>query len=334
MNVWKLSAAKKLERTEAENPLPEEGKVRIRVTKLMFNGTDAALYEGAVRCKYPLVPGRYAVGLVAEGSSVGFLPKGTRVLLHSFVAAPDTGTAKKDFSEDDILLCGRTADGYMRDLLYLAPQNFTPLPDAVSDEKALLLHHVALAKAAVDKLGAGKGQHIAVIGANLLGILICQLLIYQQTAPILIDTDAARLEFARTCGVYYTMQADEHLVDGVAAVTGGRLASGAVYVTSAQRNDPSLPFGVCAAGANVVMCGSREDFSVSFAQPFRKQLSVYCVSGRSENLEAAINLMVSGAVDLSPFTFRQTKADGLDAFLAGYAEAKRGFGELDVVTLI
>ena len=43
MNVWKLSAAKKLERTEAENPLPEEGKVRIRVTKLMFNGTDAAL---------------------------------------------------------------------------------------------------------------------------------------------------------------------------------------------------------------------------------------------------------------------------------------------------
>ena len=40
MNVWKFATAKKLVRCEEENPAPEEGKVRIRVTKLMLNGTD------------------------------------------------------------------------------------------------------------------------------------------------------------------------------------------------------------------------------------------------------------------------------------------------------
>ena len=335
MNVWKITAANKLAKTEEAPPAPEEGKVRIRVTKLFLNGTDAALFDGTIRCKYPLIPGRYAVGLVAEGSAVNYLPKGTRVLLHATVPAPDTGTAKKDFSVSDELICGRTADGYMRDLLYLSPRDFTPLPESVSDEHALLLHHVALAKAAADKLGVKKGQHIAVVGANILGILLCQLLIYQQAAPILIDADAARLEFARSCGIYYTMQTDENLLDNIASLTGGRLVSGAVYVTSARRNEPSIPFSVCAKGANVVLCGSRDDFDVNFSEPFRKEISVYCVSGRSENLEASINLIIRGAVDVTPFSFRTVRADDTEAFLRDYARSyDHDFKEINVVTLI
>lgn len=334
MNVWKLTAAKKLELFEAENPAPEEGKVRIRVTKLMLNGTDAAIYGGKAVEGYPLIPGRYAVGVVAEGGAVG-MPKGTRVLLHATLPSPDTGTEKKDFSESDCLFCGRTSDGYMRDLLYLSPRDFTPLPDSVSDEKALLLHHVAIAKATIDKLAVKKGQHVAVVGANVLGIMLCQLLIYQQTAPILIDTDRARLEFARVCGIYYTMESDERLLENIASVTGGRLAGGAAYVTSTRRNDSTLPFSVCARGSNVVLCGSREDVTVDLTVPFRKQLSLFCVSGRSENLEASVNLMVSGAIDLSNFSFRTIKPEGAEPLLRDYFSTnERDFKEINVLTLI
>ena len=160
--------------------------------------------------------------MVAEDGGVSYLPKGTRVLLHAVIDAPDYGHKAKNFAEDDFLLCGRTADGYLRDLVNLPPENVTALPDSVSDEKALLLHHVALAKAAADKLGVKKGQHVAVVGANLLGILLCQLLIYQQAAPILIDAEPERLEFAKSCGIYYTMAADENLLNNVANVTGGQ----------------------------------------------------------------------------------------------------------------
>ena len=335
MNVWKLTAPGKLEHSETENPAREEGKVRVRITKLFFNGTDAALYSGALPARYPLIPGRYAVGLVAEEGGVSYLPKGTRVLLHAVTDAPDTGTRAKDFSEDDFLLSGRTTDGFLRDLVNLPPEDVTPLPDSVGDGKALLLHHVALAKAAADKLGVKKGQHVTVVGANLLGLLLCQILIYQQAAPILIDAEPERLEFAKTCGIYYTMAADEHLLENVANVTGGRLVSGAVYLASTYRNDPALPFSVCAPHANVVFCGFGEKFSVDFSLPFRKQLSVYCVTHRSDNLEAAINLIVSGAVDFSAFEFLTQKSDRIEAILKDHpVGATQNLKQINTVTLI
>lgn len=335
MNVWKLTAPGKIECTQAENPAREEGKVRVRVTRVFLNGTDAAIFNGAVGTRRPLIPGRYAVGMVAEEGSVSYLPKGTRVLLHAVVDAPDTGTMPKDFSEDDFLLCGRTTDGFLRDLVNLSPENVTALPDSVNDEKALLLHHVALAKAAADKLGVRKGQHVAVVGANLLGILLCQLLIYQQAAPILIDDEPERLEFAKSCGIYYTMAADETLLGNVANVTGGRLVSGAVYLASSARNDPAIPFSVCAQHANVVLCGFGEKLSIDFAVPFRKQLSVFCVTHRSDNLEAAINLIVSGAVDVSAFDFRTLKPEALESLLSdGLNASARRLGTINTVSLL
>ena len=334
MNVWKLVSAGVLEHMETENPAREEKKVRVRVTKVLVNGTDNAIFNGTLKVRCPLIPGRYAVGMVAE-DGVPHLPKGTRLLLHSVIDAPDTGTTPKDFTEDEFLLCGRTTDGYMRDLISIPPEQFTVLPDSLHDENALLMHHVALAKAAADKLGVVKGQHVAVIGANLLGILLCQLLIYQQAAPILIDAEPERLEFARSCGVYYTIAAnDAELLQKVASITGGRLVSGAVYMTAALRNDVNAAFSLCAQHANVVLCGFGDGIRLSAAVPFRKQLAVYCVSHRSDNLESAINLAVRGAVDVSAFRFRTVKAEDSAGLLELYrAEPERKLGEINLVSL-
>ena len=182
MNVWKLTGAGKLIHGEAALPEHEEGKLRVRVTKVMVNGLDAAIYSGRSDVKYPIIPGRYAVGMVSEDGD-GYFPRGTRVLLHTF---------------------------RLSDFVSVSPRDMTALPDSVSDRSALLLHHVALAKAISDSLDAAKGKHIAVVGANLTGILLCQLLIYQQAAPILVDASESNIAFARKCGIYYAMTADEH----------------------------------------------------------------------------------------------------------------------------
>ena len=127
----------------------------------------------------------------------------------------------------------------------------------------------------------------------------------------------------------------EHLLENVANVTGGRLVSGAVYLASTYRNDPALPFSVCAPHANVVFCGFGEKFSVDFSLPFRKQLSVYCVTHRSDNLEAAINLIVSGAVDFSAFEFLTQKSDRIEAILKDHpVGATQNLKQINTVTLI
>ncbi len=335
MNVWKLTAAKKLQKTEA--PLPEagDGKIRVRVAKVLLGYLDAALYHGAFRTKYPIIPGRHAVGFVTEGSNPLY-PKGTRVLLHAFRPVPEDTTEKRDFALDDFYALGQTADGFLSDFVLVSPDDFTPLPVSVSDERGLLLHHVAAAKEICDRLGAQKGQHIAVVGADLMGILICQLLIYQQAAPILVDANESRLAFARTCGVYYTVPADGKLVSTVASVTGGRLAAGAVYTTTATGNDPEIPFSLCARGGKVVYFGAYAGkVEVSLELAFRKHLSVHCVSQGVKYLTTAINLMANKAIDPAPFHAVTHRPEKIETLLATYFERPdRDVDEINVIDLL
>ena len=337
MKVWKLAAAKNLTVLDEPAPASTEGKIRVRVTKVLLTAADAGVYTGAAKVRYPIVPGSFAVGIVADETGAALFPKGARVLLHTFLPAPDGGTAKKDFSEPDMHIAGRTTDGYLKDFVYLSPSQMTPLPEAVSDEKALLIHHLALAKKTVDKLGAQKGDHVAVVGADILGVLVCQLLIYQQTAPILIDASAERLEFARRCGVYYTLPADEKLLDGVADMTGGNLAQGTVYLTSgAEANDTSIPFRITAHGRRVVVSGMyAENLSFNVGLALRKELSLHSVLGGKDYIEAAINLLIGGAVDLSDYGIVGVRAARIPAVFKTLSEDPLGKqDEINYVNLV
>lgn len=335
MNVWKLTAASNLVKSE-EDPHPAEGRRRIRVTKVFVTREDGALFCGKRKIKYPLVPGRFAVGVVADEGASPLFPKGARVLLHSRIPAEDTGAEPRTFTEDDFLVCGRTADGFLRDFVYAREEDLTLLPDAVNDEKALLLYHLSLAQAAVDALDAKRGEHIAVIGGNVLGFFIARLLIYRQAAPILVDSDKDRLEFARARGVYYTSPKDDSLMSFMGTVTGGRLADGAVFAADMGEADAELPFEVCAPGRNVVICGSGgETFSLPAGEIVRKQLSVHGVADGTDELEGAVNLIANKAVDLSAFRFIGYSADRIPALFCELAAAsERPIDEICVIDLV
>lgn len=314
MNIWKLTAPKFLAKEECEET-PAEGKLRVRITKVLVSDVDGKLYEGNVKSAYPLIPGTFAVGMIAEESDNPLFPKGRSVVLHSFLPAPYTGTEKADFSRCAYDTRGMTCDGFLRDVMYLSPDEMTPLPDSVNEEQALLMHYVALAKASVDRLDAQKGQHVAVIGANLFGIFVCQLLIYQQAAPILIDKDQSKLDFARSCGIYYTALSDETLLDNVASLTGGRLAGGAIFSLNSG-NDASVPFRICARKTSVVMSGvAPSKIKIDVDTILQKQIVVEAVSDCSDYLENAINLTAQKAVSYDYFKADVYKANNAeDAF--------------------
>ena len=330
MNIWKLTAAKNLSKEEC-GETPEEGKIRIRVTKVLISDTDKELYAGNIKTTYPRIPGCFAIGMVAEESGNPLFEPGRRVVLHTFLPAPDPGTEKADFSRPPYDTCGMTCDGFLRDVIYLSPEEMTPIPDSVNDEQALLLHHVALAKASVDRLNARKGQHVAVVGATLFGIFVCQLLIYQQAAPILIDKDQSRLDFARGCGIYYTALTDENLLNNVASLTGGRLASGAVFAFNAP-NDPVTPFQVCTRKATVVMSGlAPSKVKIDLDPVLHKQITVQAINNCSDYLETAINLNAQKAVSCECFQADVYKAANANA---AYEEESKSLSSYRYINLI
>lgn len=331
MNVWRLTAANQL--SKQDEKIPEStGKMKVRITKVLVNADDAAIYSGDVKIKYPLTPGKFAVGIIAEDTPSPLFLKGSRVLLHAYLPAPYGGTEKKDFSEDDTQICGLSRDGYLCDFVHRGAEEMTPLPDNISDTEALLAHYVAFAKAAVDKLNPEVGDHVAVIGGTLLGNLVCQLLIYQQAVPVLIDDNPERLETAKRCGVYYTVLADDDVLDNLANLTGGQLANGAVVLTGNLKHAVN-PFALCAKNTRVVysqMFGA--DVTVNLRQAVKKQITVCGVSDVTGYIQPALSLITGKAVNLSSAETVTTPVEHAESAFASLASC--GEYKMTVLDLI
>ena len=315
MNAWKLIAPHQLQKEECPIPEAEAGQIRVRITKMMLSRVDAEIYKGTIKANLPMIPGRFAIGQISTDNGNSLFPKSSRVLFHTYRTLPNHGTEDVDFSEEDVRICGMTEGGFLRDFINVYPNEMTPLPDSLSDIDALLVHYVAIAKTAIDRLGANKGDRVAVVGADYLGILISQLLIYQQASPILIDTHPERLYFAKKCGVYYTIEAKDSVINDVASVTGGRLADKAIYVKTAGE-DPLLPIQLVKRGGAVVVCASdRTGYTGDLTLAVHKQISLGFVSDPEGTLESSINLILSKAVNLEPLKSTMTMIQKPEDFL-------------------
>lgn len=74
------------------------------------------------------------------------------------------------------------------------------LPPKVTPEEGVFIESVALAIAALDKLKLEKGEHIVIMGATGVGLILAQAALYYQAVPILVDLRRDRLELAERLG--------------------------------------------------------------------------------------------------------------------------------------
>lgn len=335
MNQWKLTKANELQKEDV--PLTEAlGLTRkVRITKVMITGLDGEFFSGAVKMNYPRVLGRFAVGLIVDDVNGSPLMKGQRVLLPTFPPVPDTGVQSKTFSEEEYKVCGFNRDGYLRDFVYAEEDSLVVIPEALPDEKALLAQFMGLAIETADTLDIQRGEHIAVIGKSILSLFLCQFLIYRQTAPILIDTNEDRLAYARASGIYYCVANDKSLVENVAAITGGRLADGTVFLCPEDAEGGALPFGVTKTGGKVVFSGFlTSSIPASLDLAFKKRLSLFGVSDGSESIPTALNLLVNDAIDLSRIRFTRLPFERADEAFRALADEKESNSNVTILEMI
>ena len=81
---------------------------------------------------------------------------------------------------------GLNRDGFLRDFAVLPPKNLRLLPENVQIGDAIFVEYIATAIRLLDKIDIQKGDHVAIMGGDILGNIIAQLVIYYQAIPILI----------------------------------------------------------------------------------------------------------------------------------------------------
>ena len=322
MKTWKILSPKVLTEEERPDNITADTQAKVKVTQVFFTGTELSAYLGHPKPKYPLIPGRFAVGVVGETGAACTVEKNERVYFRDCSpcgACPACLHGDADNCAEP-KTAGVNMDGYMRDFVVAQESGLSPLPPSVSDDEALFIGIVSHCEAVIDRLNVAKGTHVAVLGAGEIGNILSQLLIYHQAVPILIDSDEEKLAVAAQCGVYYTVKADETMEENIARITGGRLAAGSVY-SSFCGLAPDLPFGITAAGGIVVYTGyGFPEISAQLKTALDKHLTLTSVSNDRSGDAAAINLLVNKAVNLAPLNPQKYPASKLAEIFRGEAE--------------
>lgn len=153
---------------------------------LISPGTELAFYSGThiglknpgnSWAKYPFFPGYAAVGrIIAQGAQVPTTSSETLYFTATSHAAYSCAAA--------------SGDGF-----------FLPVPAGLAPEKATFCRLAAIAATALGVAPVDAGQKVVVLGAGLIGNLAAQQFQVAGARVAIVETNAARLEIARNCGL-------------------------------------------------------------------------------------------------------------------------------------
>ncbi len=286
----------------AEQDLTFESDLsKVKITKAMITTSDVLRYNGEIDVKNVIL-GSYGVGVVLEtGANMFGLEKGKHVYVEPYKSCNECYNCKNGEEQkcSNLLIAGEDYDGFLSDFVSVETSKLYLLPESVSDYEGLFIGHLSLALSIIDKLGIQKGDYVAVIGANNVGIILSELLIYYQAVPILISQYEENIEIAKKSGIYYTLNENDNWQKEVSSLTGGRMAKHVVYI--AESNIPAnKAFSLASFNADVAFTGEGyKTSSITFTQAIKKQLNIHCINASYGNTSASINLLVNKAIDLS-----------------------------------
>ncbi len=307
-----ITAPGAISTTEKKEVFENQNSVKVKVTKCMFIEEDFQTFMGDPRVEYPITPGRVAIGKIVETSGenpFGF-ERGMTAFLHPTTNCGECYECAKHNEKKcvNFKIAGKNSDGFLRDFAIMDNNDITVLPQNVSERDALFIDHVALANRIVDQLNFSKGDHVIIVGADVLGIILAQLIIYYQGVPILVDNNPQNLELAKTVGIYYPIFADNRVEKTIAELTGARLAPYVVYMTGANLNtDIALKL----AGHNASVCFAgfgNPNVRVNFNIALLKQLNFNCVTNGFGAFNSAINVLANKAINTEHFNIATVKS--------------------------
>ena len=274
-------------------------KVKQVLSKVQTDGLAPTLEAVMTKLDQPLALGYCNVGQVAE-----------------------IGQGIDDFAIGDRVVSNGQHAEYVS-----VPKNLTArIPDAVSDEEASFTVMGAIGLQGIRLANPTLGECIVVTGLGLIGLLTVQMLRAQGCRVLGIDFDPARLALAEQFGAETVNPgAGEDPIAAATAFSRGAGVDAVIITASTKSNDPvSQAATMCRKRGRIILVGvvglelSRADF-------YEKELSfqVSCSYGpgrydpdyeiggndypigfvrwtEQRNFEAVLDLMASGALDVSP----------------------------------
>ncbi|HEY8390205.1 MAG TPA: alcohol dehydrogenase catalytic domain-containing protein [Clostridia bacterium] len=329
MKAWVIDKPESITLQEIkENEIPANN-VKIKITLASLSLTDAKAFKGDLigGVQYPFIPGRHAVGIISEideNNSFG-LSRGQRVVIDPNIPCNNCYACKthRPWECEKMKVMGFSSEGLIRDFACVPVSNVYQIPQQISDKEAQYVEYTSIAVKVFNELKVAEGEHIVIIGASILGIIMAQLALYYQAVPIILDPHQDKLDIATNLGIYYTINtstADPN--ERIKQITGGRYCECSIYL--ANSNDKiQKAFDYASVGGRVAIVGWEyiaEIMNGNVSGILSKQLTVMGINNGQKQIPAAINMLAKKVVDVSPFKIKDIKFDEVDQGLKEYSQ--------------
>ena len=302
---------------------PAAGEALVRVHRIGVCGTDIHAFGGRQPFfTFPRMLGHeLSVEILAVGEGVANLRPGDRCSVEPYLNCGQCIACRRGKPNccTSLQVLGVHTDGGMREE-FTVPARKLHSSASLSYDQLALVEPLGIGCHAVDRAQLEPGETVLVIGAGPIGLAVVQFAMEAGARVILMDINAARLEFCRQqLGVPHTVNPLEIAsLEALNAITGGDLPT-AVFDATGSPKSMMGAFELAAHGGRVVFVGLFQG-DVTFNDPHfhRRELTLLASrNARSTDFTRIIGLIETGRIDTAPWITHRAAFDAvIEEFLA------------------
>jgi L-iditol 2-dehydrogenase len=246
----------------------KEDEVKIKLIYGGICGSDISVYKGRLaHAIYPVRPGHELVGTIIEAGKKVKYKVGSRVVIQPNSYCGECENCKQQKTN----ICaqkeslGVNTDGGFSEEFTISSKYVLPVPDSLTDEKAVLIEPFAVIVHALEKVAITKETSVAIIGCGTEGMLTIALAQYLGAQITAIDINQEKLDKVQAC------------YQSIKTATPQEVTGEYDVVIEAAGVRASFEQGVelVKAGGAMVLVGMAPEATIPVVQVVRREITLY-----------------------------------------------------------
>jgi alcohol dehydrogenase len=330
MHALTFHAPKQIRRIDIPDTSPPgPGEATVRVHRVGICGTDISGYLGKMPLfSYPRIAGHeLGVEVLSVGAGVTNVRPGDCCSIEPYINDPTSPASRRGKPNccEKLQVLGVHIDGGLRPTFNL-PARKLHVSRKLSFEQLALVETLAIGRHAVQRSALQRDETALIIGAGPIGLATLEFVKIAGARPIMLDVNAARLEFCRrVMGVPNTLQPSDRLDADLRSACGGNLPDVVFDATGSSSSMSNAFQHICHGGRLVFVGITADEVRFRHAGFHRSEGTLLCTrNALPEDFPAIIQLIEDGRINTQPWITHRTRFDELIDVFPIYTLAESG----------
>ena len=316
MKAIKLEKPWDVNCVEMEKPAPGKGQALIRVMTAGICGSDIGAFRGTNGLvSYPRVIGHELAGVIEaidENDNPKGFAVGDEVIVDPYIYCGHCYPCSIGRTNccTDLKVLGVQTEGGMAEYFCHPSRLLVKKPAQMSWTLAAMAEPLTISLHGIHRGGLKAGEFCAIYGAGPIGLLAGMAAEAYGAHVILIDIVQERLDFAKELGIEHIVNSGlEDAAEAVCRITGGTMAQLVMECTGANPCIRGALDLVCNAGRITLTGWPKKETALPTDLFTKKEIDVRGARTSAGEFEEAIELIISGRVDIEKILTRTVSMD-------------------------